>query len=162
MAWTYNLSSLGTSPLFQVRYLMGDTVQTQQQVQDEEITFALTQRSSIYGTAAMVCRSLASRLAREADTVDKDIRTTLSARSRGYLRMSIAFEQQASARSGALPYAGGISIADKLQNELDADRVPPNFSIGLTDDDFMPVSPVGNETTTDAAAAAADETQGEI
>lgn len=129
---------------------MGDTVSTSPQVQDEEINFALGQRPSIYGAAAMVCRSLASRLAREADTVDKDIRTTLSSRSRSYLRMATEFEMQAAVRAGALPYAGGISASDKQTRELDTDRVAPQFNIGMQDN-FIPVGPAGNETQSDSA-----------
>jgi hypothetical protein len=45
MAWSYNPSNLGTDTgaerLNVVRYLVGDTDVNDQQVQDEEITFAL-------------------------------------------------------------------------------------------------------------------------
>lgn len=146
MTWTYNLTQLATSSLMQVRYLIGDTVAAQPQVQDEEITFALSQRPSIYGAAAMVCRSLSSRLSREADTVDKDLRTTLSARATAYARRAAEYENKAISRGGALPYAGGISISDKVQNELNTDRVQPQFAIEM-DDNYLPVAPVGNEGT---------------
>jgi hypothetical protein len=47
MAWSYNPSNLGTDTdaerLNVVRYLVGDTDVNDQQVQDEEITFALSQ-----------------------------------------------------------------------------------------------------------------------
>lgn len=146
MTWTYTPSLLSTSPLMQVRLLMGDTIPSGQQVQDEEINFALTQRPSIYGAAAMMCRALSTRLSREADTVDKDLRTTLSARASAYARRANEYEVQATFRSGAKPYAGGLSIADKIQNELDTDRVPPQFGISM-DDNYLPVAPVGNEGT---------------
>jgi hypothetical protein len=146
MTWTYSPSQLATSPLMQVRFIMGDTVQTDQQVQDEEITFALSQRSSIWGAAAMVCRSLASQLSREADTVDKDLRTTLSAKARAYSARANEYEVKASVRGGATPYAGGISISDKVLNEQDPDRVQPQFAISM-DDNYLPVAPVGNEGT---------------
>lgn len=145
MTWTYSVSQLATSSLMQVRYLMGDTKSTDQQVQDEEITFALTQRPSVYGGAATVCRALASRLAREADTVDKDLRTVLSARSRAYLRMATDYEMQAAVRGGALPYAGGISVSDKQSRESNTDRVQPLFNIGMQDNP-LPVGAAGNET----------------
>lgn len=149
MTWTYSPSTMATSPMMQVRYLVGDTVSTDHQVQDEEINFALTQRPSIYGAAAMVCRSLAARLSREADTVDKDLRTTLSARATAYSRRASDYENQARSRGGAMPYAGGISIADKVGNELDTDRVQPAFTIDM-DDNYLPVAPVGNEGTPSA------------
>ena len=146
MTWTYDVSTLLTSKLMQVRFLVGDTVSTDPQMQDEEINFALTQRSSIYGAAADVCRALASKLSRQADTVDKDLRTTLSAKATAYSRRAMAYETKAIVRSGALPYAGGISVSDKIVNELDTDRVAPNFTIDM-DDNYLPVPPVGEEGT---------------
>lgn len=162
MSWTYDASLLATTPLHQVRYLVGDTIQADPQAQDEEINFAISQRSSVYGAAATVCRSLAANFSRLVDTVDKDLRTSYSTKARNYLRMASEFENQAKSRSGFAGYAGGISIADKIQQESDPDRVQPNFSVGMTDNDFLPVPPVGQETTTEQAAAAADNTTGEV
>lgn len=146
MAWTYTLSALATSQLFQVRYLMGDTIQSDPQVQDEEIYFALTQRANVYGAAATVCRALASRLSRETDTVDKDLRDSISQKARAYSRMAVDYEQQASTRGGAMPYAGGISIADKQAQEANQDRVEPQFTLGMDDNLSDPVGPAGQQT----------------
>jgi hypothetical protein len=146
MAWTYDLSQLATSKLYQVRYLVGDTLSSDQQVQDEEINFAITQRPSVYGAAAIVCRSLASRLSRQADVVDKDLRTTLSQRAKAYSARAAEYDITAKIRGGGIPYAGGLSIADKIQNEQDLDRVQPQFGIGM-EDNYLPVAPVGNEGT---------------
>ena len=145
MTWTYAAGSLASDPLTQVRYLVGDTKASDQQVQDEEIGFALAQRPGIYGAAGLVCRSLAAQLSREADTVDQNLRTTLSARATAYAKRAAAYEAQASARGGIAPYAGGISIADKTVQTNDRDRVPPQFDLGM-DDDFLPVAPEGNES----------------
>lgn len=141
--WTYS-GDPTTTPKDAVRFLVGDTVEADPQVMDPEITFALTQRASPYGAAAVICRALAARLAREADTVDKDIRTTLSQRSKAYLMMASDYEMQASFRSGASPYAGGISIADRSRQIGNTDRVQPNFNIGMTDN-YIPDGIVGNE-----------------
>jgi len=132
--------------MMQVRYLVGDTVSTDPLVQDEEIVFALSQRPSIYGAAAMVCRSLSARLSREADTVDKDLRTTLSARATAFSRRAAEYENKAISRSGAKPFAGGLSIADKISRENDTDRVQPGFVID-GDTNYLPVAPIGNEGT---------------
>lgn len=145
MTWTYSVEGIANSPLFQVRYLIGDTMMNDQQAQDEEINFALTQRPSIYGAAAMVSRSLAGKFSRLVDTVAKDLRTTLSTKARNYLRMAMEFETQAAVRSGAMPYAGGISLSDKARQEQDSDRVPPQFDLGMQDNS-LPVGAAGNET----------------
>lgn len=146
MTWSYNPATLETNKIAQVRYLVGDTIGTDPQVQDEEIAFALTQRASTYGAAAIVCRALASQLSRQADTVDKDLRTVLSSKAKAYSARAISYEVQANARGGGLPYAGGISIADKVNRELDLDRVPPAFTVDM-DDNYLPVAPIGNEGT---------------
>lgn len=146
MPWTYDFTQLATSMLMQVRYLVGDTVLADPLVQDEEINFALSQRPSIYGAAAMVCRSLSANLSREADTVDKDLRTTLSARATAFARRAQDYETRAITRGGAMPYAGGISISDKVLNEQDPDRVQPQFTVSM-DDNYLPVGPAPNEGT---------------
>lgn len=152
MTWSYDLAALATNKKNQVRLLIGDTVATSPQMQDEEIAFALTQRGSIYGAAADICRALSAKLSREADTVDKDLRTMLSTRAKAYASRARDLEIQAKARGGAMPYAGGISIADKIQQETDLDRVQPDFSRGM-DINYLPVAPVGNEGTPSTPAS---------
>lgn len=146
MTWSYNPADIGTSTKDQVRFLVGDTEQTDPLVQDEEITFSLTQRNSIYGAAAIVCRTIAAKFSRLADTVDRDLRDALSSKAKAYGMRANEYEVIAKARSGGLPYAGGISIADKVQQELNLDRVPPSFNREM-DTNYLPVAPVGNEGT---------------
>lgn len=144
MTWTYVLANLASDAATQVRYLVGDTKQTDQLVQDEEIAFALAQRSSIYGAAAMVCRGISTRLSREADTVDQNLRTMYSARATAFAKRAVEYEAQAAQRAPGMPYAGGISLADKIRQDMDRDRVQPQFVIGM-DDNYQPVAPAGNE-----------------
>jgi len=143
--WTYDPTQIAAKPLFQVRWLIGDVIQTDQQLQDEEIGFAVTQRPSIYGAAAECCRALSARLARQADTAQGDLHTTYSQRSRAYALRAAEYESKAAIRGGALPYAGGVGIADKQNQEADTDRVPPQFQIGM-EDSSLPVSSAGNQS----------------
>jgi hypothetical protein len=154
VTWTYNLAALPTSPLYQVRRLIGDVITTDQQIADEEITFALTQRSSIYGTAADCCRYIAAQYSRKADVISQSpgggaLKTNYSQQAKSYLAMAAQFENNALGRGGALPYAGGISVTDKQMNEANTDRVAPQFNIGL-DDNYLPEGVVGNEVASDA------------
>lgn len=144
MTWTYDIAALATTPLYQVRFLIGDTLTADQQLQDEEINFSLAQRPSIYGAGADCCRALASKLSRQADSVEGNQRIMYSSRAKAYALKAGEYETKAAVRAGALPYAGGISAADKLLEELNADRVTPQFNLGMTDN-FLPVGPVGNE-----------------
>jgi hypothetical protein len=53
------------------------------------------------------------------------------------------FEDKAAMAGAGLPYAGGISIVDKLNQEQNQDRVQPQFQIGM-EDNLLPVTPAGN------------------
>ena len=128
----------------QTRFLVGDTDSTNQLVQDEEILFAVSLRSSIYGAAAVCCRNLAARFSILADSSQGPLHTSLSQKARNYRMMAGQYENEALSR-GALPgYAGGISVTDKVMNEEDPDRVAPSFNVGM-DDNFYPIAPAGNE-----------------
>lgn len=147
MTWTYNVANLNVTPVTpsvvkdQVRFLIGDTREGAQQLQDEEVLFAIGQRASIYGAAATCCMNLAAGFARDADSAQGPLHTALSQKSRSYAAMAARYENRASVSPG---YAGGISVTDKVQQEQNPDRVPPNFNIGMTDN-FLPVGPAGNE-----------------
>lgn len=147
MTWTYNVAQLQTSQLFQVRFLVGDTISDDQQLQDEEINLTLTLRPNIYRAAAQCCRSLAAGLSRKADTVTGELHTAYSQQAKNYSARAVEYDRQASVSSGAAAFAGGISQAQKEQQEQDTDRVPPQFTIGI-EDNHLPVGEAGNETLT--------------
>ena len=158
MTWSYNVSQLASSPVSQVRRLIGDVLQTDQLLQDEEIAFALTLRASIFGAGAEACRMISANYARDADSVQKDMRTLYSQRAGAFARQAQRLELQAMVRSGALPYAGGLSVADKTAQEQDADRVTPQFNLGM-DDNSLPVGAAGTELPqTSANVATTSET----
>lgn len=143
--WTYS-GDPRISAKDAVRFLIGDTVYKDQLFTDPEILHALATRPSYYGAAAILCRAMASRVAREADTVDRDLRDAMSQRSRAYSAMAIQYDNQALlSGAGAMPYAGGISVADKLLQLADPDRVLPGFNIGM-DVNLIPQGPAANET----------------
>lgn len=146
MTWSYDVDDLETSPKDQVRFLIGDMFTGDQQLQDEEINFAISLRASVWGAAAECCRALAAKFARSVDSAAGDTRTWLSQMAKGYSAKAGEFEAKAAMNGASAPYAGGISVADKIRQEADRDRVAPQFQIGMTDD-FLPVAPAGNETS---------------
>lgn len=146
MSWNYDVESLDTNSKDQVRFLIGDTNTNDQQLQDEEIEFTISIRSSIWGAAASCCAALAASMSRLADTTTGELRTLYSSRARAYNARAGYYEQKSSELGGGLPLVGGISIADKLAAEIDPDRVPPQFNIGMTDNFNQPVAPAGNES----------------
>lgn len=142
--WTYS-GDPRSSDKDAVRFLIGDTVSKDPLLQDAEILFALASSAGRYAAAATLCRSLAARMSREADVVDRDLRTALSTRARSFLRMAAEYENRSLFFGPGLPYAGGISIADKVLQEDNPDRVEPQYNLGM-DDNLIPVAPAGNET----------------
>lgn len=146
MTWSYDIDALGTSPKDQVRLLIGDTLQSEPQLQDEEIAYLITQRSSVYGAAAECCRSLQAKFSRSVDQTTGTDKTMFSQMAKAYGIKAAEFEDKAAMAGAGLPYAGGISVADKLQQQQDRDRVEPQFQIGM-EDNLLPVPPAGNLST---------------
>lgn len=146
MTWSYSLTTLSSTPKDQVRLLIGDTLSTDPQMQDEEITYFLTQRSSVYGAAAECCRTLQARFSRSVDQSAGDTKAMYSQLAKAYGIKAAEFEAKAAMGGAGLPYAGGISVTDKINQEGDGDRVPPQFQVGM-EDNFLPVAPAGNESS---------------
>lgn len=145
MTWSYTPGA--TDAKNQVRMLVGDTLPTDPQLQDEEINFAIGLRSTAYGAAAVCARSLAAKFARSVTFKAGQSSATFSDLSKAYLTMATQFEMQAALSGAGMPYAGGISETDMLNQEQDGDRVPSVFTIGM-DDDTIPVGPLRPETQT--------------
>jgi hypothetical protein len=145
MTWSYSLTDLANTPKDQIRLLIGDTVSTDQQMQDEEILYHLTQRSTVWGAAAECCRTLQARYSRSVDQTAAGTSISYSQMAKAYGIKAAEFEAKAAAGGAGLPYAGGISVADKINQEQNSDRVEPQFQIGM-DDDFYPIGPGGNES----------------
>jgi hypothetical protein len=129
MAWTYNVSLINATPLYQVRLLCGDTDITDQLLQDEEINYLLSVFST-YEAAAQACDAIAAKFSRQADQTTGDISTSYSQRAKMYSERAIQLRNQSQNHTAA-PYAGGISVSDKMINEQDTDVVQPSFTRGL-------------------------------
>lgn len=143
--WTYDPALLQTSQLMQVRRLIGDTNAADQQLFDEEILWAISQRGTSYGGAADCCRQLSAKYSRDIDTVQGELHRLYSARQRAYADRAKEMDRIAMLTGKGAPYAGGISQTDKRAQVANSDRVEPQFNIGMMDN-WQPVGPVGNET----------------
>lgn len=107
MTWTYSGDPASTDN-DAIRFLVGDTVSTDPLVENEEIAFALAQRGSTSGAAATICRSLAAKFAREADTHDDRLSTSHSQRSNAFRRMAEDYEEKAALSAGPAILVAGI------------------------------------------------------
>lgn len=134
MSWTYDAADLGTSTELglrtTVRLLVGDTDIFDQQVQNEEINFGLTQNNnSVYATASWVARTIASQYARKVSTelsgaLKADYSDLMSHYSS--LAENLSYEGK---KSGSVigVLAGGIKISTVESVRENTDRMPNSF-----------------------------------
>lgn len=131
MGWSYDSSRLD-EPLNQVRFLIGDTVQDDPLIEeDDEITFCLSQKNgNIYLAGAFACRRGAARIARELSLVGKtglvlqtDTVYTLLTKKAAEL------ETEARSQGASSVFSGGISKSDVETRDQDSNRVPPAFEV---------------------------------
>ena len=141
MSFSYNPADLDTTTssgrLNTVRLLVGDTDTSDQQIQDEEIFFALSEHSdNVYSAAAFACRFIAAKYARLVTTqLDGALQSNYSDLQKHYAALEASIKAlDRESNGGKLGvYAGGISIADMAAVDSNPDRVKPAFSIGQFD-----------------------------
>lgn len=134
MAWSYDPTDLdkdtASGRLNTVRLLVGDTDTNDQQAQNEEITFALSEtNNNVYYAASWVARTIASQYARKVNTeVDGALRADYSDLSKQYSTLSDKLEFQGK-KSGAVVgvLAGGITKSGINTVRTDTDRVEGSF-----------------------------------
>lgn len=118
-----------------VRFILGDTLESDPQLQDGEVVGLLAQNvGDPYQSAIEGCRALATRYARQADKSVGDLRISASQKSKAYEAMVLQIQAQAIRFATPVSYAGGISEADRQIDLEDDDRVEPAFSKGMMDD----------------------------
>jgi hypothetical protein len=141
MAYTYDPLDLVTSTasgrLNVVRLLVGDNDLSAQQMQNEEIAFALSENGdNAYFSAAFCARLLASKYARMVNTqLDGALEAEYSDRVKQYTILAIQLSELGKKMGGRNMgvSAGGISrIAMDLANQ-DTDRPSPAFNVGQFD-----------------------------
>ncbi|HEY9819116.1 MAG TPA: hypothetical protein V6D20_25385 [Candidatus Obscuribacterales bacterium] len=135
MTWSYDPTDLdndtASGRINVVRLLVGDTDTNDQQVQDEEITFALTQTSNnTYNAASYIAANIAAKYARKV-TVELDgaLRGEYGELYRHYQKLASQLRQDSQRYNGAsLGLAvGGVSIATIEAVRANTDRVKPSF-----------------------------------
>ncbi len=133
MTWTYGSSpdtSTADGRRDAVRLLIGDTDTSDQQIQDEEVSFFLSQASNkVYSAAALAARAVASKYSRLVNTEFDEVSTDYSDLQKHYTTLAYRLEEQANSYEGASlgVKAGGISIAAMDAVEENTDRPEPAF-----------------------------------
>lgn len=149
--WSYDSTALSSNQLYRVRRLVGDVLVADQQLQDGEVNYAIELYANDYLAAAECCRYIASQYARKVNIVQAggggNLQTNYSDQQKAYTAKAAELEAIAIKNgAGAMPYVGGISVADKASQVADSDRVTPQFNIGMNEN-LIPLGPgPGNET----------------
>jgi hypothetical protein len=133
--WTYS-GDPTASNRDAVRFEVGDTLDRDKLVSDEEIAYALAKETTVLRAAARVCDHLAARFSREFDvSADDGRRDSLAQRVNNYRAKAADLRRQAASDSdyAVKPYLGGRSVSDKESQEDDTDRVAPSFRIDRWD-----------------------------
>ncbi len=138
MTWTYSGDPAATDR-DAVRFMIGDTDSTDEQLSDEEVAYAIAQEATLTHAAIYLARGLATKFARLVDMAIGDLKYSYSQRQGNYESLVERLETIRD-ESAASPYAGGISVSDKDTREEDSDRVDPIFKKGMFDRDATQLS----------------------
>jgi hypothetical protein len=134
MAWSYDPTDLNTTTasgrLNTVRLLIGDTNTLDQQMQDAEITFALSENGdNTYLAASWSCRILSSKFARMVTTqLDGALSANYSDLMQHYQQLADSLEYQGKTSGASLGVrAGGISKTAVEAVRANTDRIEGSF-----------------------------------
>lgn len=134
MAWSYDPTDLDTTTANgrrnTVRLLVGDTDTLDQQVNNEEITFALAENNNkIYFSAAWVARLISSKYARRVTTqISGSLSADYSDLMDHYTTLADNLEYQGKVTGAVIGIlAGGTTISSINAVRADTNRVEGSF-----------------------------------
>tara|TARA_R110000803_G_scaffold78672_3_gene143891 strand:+ start:1985 stop:2452 length:468 start_codon:yes stop_codon:yes gene_type:complete len=138
MAWSYDPTDLDTTTasgrLNTVRLLVGDTETLDQQTQNEEIMFSLSENSNnIYYSASWIAKVIASKYSRKVNTeLDGALRSDYSDLAKQYMSLADKLEYQGKTSGsgssvGIGVLAGGITKTSIETVRANTDRIEGSF-----------------------------------
>jgi len=134
MSWSYDSSDLNTTTasgrLNTVRLLVGDTDTADQQVQNEEITFALGESGdNVYYAAAWAARAISSKYSRQVTTsLDGALKADYSDLAKQYRSLADSLEYQGKTSGAAVGIlAGGITKSRVEAVRANTNRIEGSF-----------------------------------
>jgi hypothetical protein len=134
MAWSYDPTDLDNTTasgrLNTVRLLVGDTDTSDQQAQNEEIMFSLSENNNnTYTSAAWIARVIASKYARMVTTqLDGALQANYSDLSKQYMQLADQLEYQGKTNGAAVGVlAGGITKSGIEAVRANTNRIEGSF-----------------------------------
>ena len=131
MTFTYASTDLSTT-LAKVRRLLGDTDSADPQLTDEEIDFYTDTYGSVWFAGAAAADAIAAKYTRKPSKTVGPLSISYGELQEQYTSLAAKLRYQGSVNA-LVPYAGGISQADKATYEADTDRQRPSFLLGMDD-----------------------------
>jgi len=124
--WKYS-GDPSANPKDAVRFIIGDTMESDPLLTDEEITYLL----NIYNGAPMNasirgCEMIMAKFSRLADETAGQVKVSYSQKAKQYATMRDALTMRLAVED-MIPSAGGISVLGKIQNNANPDLVKPDF-----------------------------------
>jgi len=128
--WTYS-GDPENSGLDYVRFLIGDTIESDQKLLDAEIQFVIFNSTSVEAAAATCARAIAGKFSSRVDERFESIENRFSQAASAYYQLAKRLDQQAKKKNGmGTPIAGGIRVSDMDVADNDTDRVQPEVRRG--------------------------------
>lgn len=132
--WSYS-GNPAHSAKDQTRFLVGDTNIQDQLLSDEEIIWALSQYNNTPMNAAIrLCETIMSKFSRLADESVGQVKISFSQKVKGYERMMTTLRSRL-AMEDAQPFAGGILVSQKQVEAQNTNRVRPDFTKHMMEND---------------------------
>jgi len=133
MAWSFD-PALPTDK-DTVRFYIGDTDTSDQQIADETITATLTLYTDPMLAAAVIARGLAAKYGRDVTYKAGDVSENASDLARFYLDLANTLDPAGITKGAPLVEisVGGLSRSEKETLESDNDAVQPSFARGMDD-----------------------------
>ncbi len=133
MTWTYDSSDPGATDKDQVRLMIGDTDETDEQLQDQEIAHFLTLYITVGAAAVASARAIMAKFARKVTKAVGDLRISLSDRYRHYQDLVAYLETVAESTDPYQVYAAGQSVSEADADAQDTNLPQPGFKVGMHD-----------------------------
>ena len=130
------------STIDQVRLLIGDTSTSASYLSDNEVNWYISAAPNVYMAGALACEGLVAQFnsSTSNDNIsskkvgDLSINYAASSLGSGQIKTWSDLAETLRAqgtRRGGKPYTGGVSRADKNIDEVDADKVHPDFTVDM-------------------------------
>jgi hypothetical protein len=136
MSWSYVDPTKNAKDA--VRLLIGDTNSKDPLLYDNEIQYFLAQYSgSVLQTAIRCLESVMTKFSRMADESVGSVKINYSQRAKGAMVAMDQMRRRLAIDGDLSAYAGGLSQADKQATTANTDRVKPDFSKHMMENDLI-------------------------